>query len=84
MKLGDLRAEVEDDRIIVTLPGTTSKTIYVRSSDEPQLVQARQLSGWEKTPHLLLRHTQGNNAALGLPPARCPGTYPLLRREKRE
>ena len=40
MELGRLKAEVEDDHIVVTLPGTAFKTIYFRAPDEPKLVQA--------------------------------------------
>jgi hypothetical protein len=35
-----LRVEIDDDGIIVTLPGTTFRVIYRKQSDPPGLVQS--------------------------------------------
>lgn len=40
MELGDLKAELEDERIVVTMPGTLFKSTYLMSPDEPKLIQA--------------------------------------------
>lgn len=43
-QLADLKVELEDERIIVTLPGTTYRALFFMSPDEPKLIQAEQLT----------------------------------------
>ena len=40
MKLGDLEAQIDEDRIVVTLPGTDFRAVFHLSPDEPRLIQS--------------------------------------------
>ena len=50
MELGDLRADVEGDRIVVTLPGTAYRAFFFLSEDGSRLLQAEQLAVNKKAP----------------------------------
>ena len=50
MELGNLRVEVEDDRIVVTMPGTSFRTSFFKSDDEPSLVQSPAMSVEKEAP----------------------------------
>jgi hypothetical protein len=39
-----LRAEVEGERIVVTLPGTDYRAFFQFCADEPRLIRAKQLA----------------------------------------
>jgi hypothetical protein len=38
--VGDLRAQIDADRIVVTLPGTSFRAVFLPSPDEPRLIQS--------------------------------------------
>ena len=50
MKLDDLRAELVDDRIVVTLPGTSYRALFYLSKNESRLLQAEQMAVNKKAP----------------------------------
>jgi hypothetical protein len=44
MQLGDLQAQAADDRIIITLPGTNFRAVFLLSPEEPRLVECPAVS----------------------------------------
>ena len=44
MKPGDLRVEVEDENIVVTMLGTSFRTSFFKSANEPSLVESPVMS----------------------------------------
>ena len=45
---GNLRIEVRDDEIIVTLPGTSYRAVYHKSADKPGLMATFRSGRWEQ------------------------------------
>lgn len=50
MQPSDLRVGVEDDHIVVTMPGTSFRTSFFKSDDEPRLVQSPAMSVEKEAP----------------------------------
>ena len=50
MKSGDLCVGVEDEHIVVTMPGTSFRTSFFKSADEPRLVESLVMSVEKGTP----------------------------------
>jgi hypothetical protein len=44
---GNLRIEVRDDEIVVTLPGTSYRAIYHKPADKPGLIATSRFGRWE-------------------------------------
>ena len=50
MKSNDLRVEVEDEHIVVTMPGTSFRTSFFIIADESRLVESPAMSVEKGTP----------------------------------
>jgi hypothetical protein len=47
---GDIKVDVEDDHIVVSMPGTSFRTAFFKASDEPRLMQSPVMSVEKEAP----------------------------------
>lgn len=50
MEHGDIKVEVEDEHIVVSMEGTSFRTAYFKSADEPRLIQSPTMSVEKEAP----------------------------------
>ena len=50
MAHAEIKVEVEDDHIVVSIPGTSFRATFFKASDEPKLIQSEAMSVEKETP----------------------------------